>query len=209
MTTFKYGEHIIVLGKPGAGKTYFIKNAILPVYGRHIIIDTEEREFDSNIWPEVSIDDSIKLINSNQEFKRSIKFPVGERGFAMMEEYSFSLLNTSGNTAIYFDEVTDFCDARKIGDGLLSLYRKGRHNNITLIAGTQRPQLLNKSIYTNSIHKFWFFVDEYDIQNWKAYTPYIEEHIGQIPYRSYKCIYERPDGSLQVLKPVKEYKWVK
>ena len=88
-----------------------------------------------------------------------------------------------------------------------ALIRKGRKRGISVIVGTQRPAMLSKDLYANCVHHVVFFVNSYDAEAVKNYAPYIDEYLSQIPYKSYRSLYEAPDGTVMVLAPVPEYNW--
>jgi hypothetical protein len=191
----------------GAGKTYRVKNERLPLFDRVIVVDSEgwrdKKKTDFPEFPCVSIKRALRLAKSNYRFFVRI-VPKSE---ADVEELCAGLLAHGHDLAIYFDEVTDYSTPSYIPDQMLRLSRKARHCGITVIVSTQRPQLLNKTFFANSIHHEFFYMQEYDVEHVKSYAPFLQEHMAEMPYESYISLYHAPDGSLVLIAPAKEYDW--
>jgi hypothetical protein len=210
MVEFKAGQHAIVEGINGSGKTFACRNGLLPLWDRVIVCDTEGLEF--NDFPAVSIKEALRLLKSRYSFYVRIPFTGDlDTDEARIDELALGIrrnLDKETHPAvIYFDEFTDFADAMTILPSLRSLVRTARKRNLTIIAGTQRPQLMNKTMVANAVHRFYFFMSEYDAEQIKSYAPFVKQNLSKIPYGSYKCIYEKPDSSIVILAPFQPYDW--
>jgi DNA helicase HerA-like ATPase len=203
----KSGQHMSVIGMTGAGKTFRVKNERLPLFDRIIVVDSEgwkdKKKTDFPEFPPVSVKKALKLAHSNYRFYvRVVPKDVND-----IEALSQGLLAHGHDLVIDFDEVTDYSTASQIPPQMLRLIRKARHCNITVIVCTQRPQLLNKNFFANSIHHEFFYMQEYDVEHVKSYAPFLQENMNMLPYESYKSIYHAPDGTLVILEPAREYDW--
>ena len=200
------GQHVVVLGSTGSGKTYFVRNCLLPLFDRVLIFDSEDMDFTD--FPTLSLWQVKRFSRSNYRFYGKIvltgKLDLDE---PVIEEVCDALLAHGHDMAVYIDEVTDFSDARSIPDPLRALIRKGRKRGISVIVGTQRPAMLSKDYYGNSQHRFIFFLSDYDAAVVREYAPYIQENAARIPYRSWKCLYVAPDSSVTVLSACPRYDW--
>lgn len=203
------GQHIIVEGINGSGKTFACTNGLLPLWQRTIVIDTENLEFD--FFPAVSISKAIALLKSKHSFHVRISFsgdPTTD--LPRLDELCAGIHSLGTKTlpaAVYFDEFTDFCDANVIPPKLRQLVRTARKRNVSIIAGTQRPQLMNKTMVANAQHRLYYFMAEYDAEQIKSYAPFVKENLSRIPYGSYRCLYQAPDSSVMVLEPWPKYDW--
>ena len=204
----KAGEHISVLGITGSGKTYFADNGILPLYTRIIVIDTEGLQFEHH--KRVSVNTALRLSKGNTRFHVRIEMSGDfEQDSGQVNRLCEGLLKHGHDLAIYFDETTDYSDAAYIPPRLQQLIRKARKRNISVIVGTQRPQLLNKTYMANCIHQFTFALGMRDENAVHKYDPTVTEHTSEIPYGSHKCIYVAPDKSVTIIEPVRKHTWAK
>jgi hypothetical protein len=210
MVDIKAGQHAIVEGINGSGKTFGVRNGLLPLWDRVVVIDTEGLEF--NDFPSVDVKQAVKLLKSKYSFYVRVSMSGDlNTDLARIDELSLgirkSLTKETAPAVIYFDEFTDEADATVIPPSLRSLVRTARKRNLSIIAGTQRPQLMNKTMVANAVHRFYFFMSEYDAEQIRSYAPFVKENLSRIPYQSYKCIYQRPDSSIVILAPFIEYDW--
>lgn len=210
MVEIKAGQHTIVEGINGSGKTFAVRNGLLPLWDRVVVVDTEGLEF--NDFPAVDVKQAIKLLKSPYSFYVRVALSGDlDTDIAKIDALSLGVrrdLNKQSAPAVmYFDEFTDEADAVSIPPALRSLIRTARKRNLSVVAGTQRPQLMNKTMVANAVHRFYFFMSEYDAEQIRSYAPFVKENLSRIPYQSYKCIYQRPDSSIVILSPFPEYNW--
>ena len=202
----KRGQHCTVLGNVGSGKTFFNRNALLPPSARIIVLDSEEDDYPD--FPVVSVKRAIDLAHSEYAF--AVRVPtsgVREEDEATLEELSRGLLERGHDLTLLVEEATDYSDASYIPPYLRALMRRARHRNLSIIISTQRPAMLSKDYYALSVHHFTFYLSQYDVSHVRDYAPYLSERMEEIPYGSFKCLYEAPDGSVAVLAPVDKYDW--
>jgi len=202
-------EHVGLIGKTRAGKTTWAKKLIIPAYGRIGTVDskTPMRPDGKTDFPEIPVCTVKEFVEAASKpkghFNWRMKWKVGAEGIAEVDALCYSLLEKGQKTATYFDEVTDFCDSGRIADGMLELIRKGGGLNLNFIWGSQRPQLVNRSIWNNTHHLFAFYVDPYDAEVARPYFPELAANLHLIPFGSYRCLYKGPDGKVRVLGAVK------
>lgn len=207
-------EHWGLIGKTRSGKTTFAKAVLIPSYGRIVIIDSKtpkrkDGKTDFPNIPECTVSEFLSAAgtpvkdNKPYNFRWRLKWDVGEAGKSSINKLCYDLLDKGINTAIYFDEVSDFCSASEIPPGLLELIRKGGGLNINVGWGTQRPALVNRSIWVNTSHFFVFYVNRFDSQKMEEYIPGIEEQLANCPMGSHRSVYIGPDDKFQLLNAVK------
>lgn len=210
MVEIAAGQHGILEGINGTGKTFYGRNGWLPLFERCAVIDTEGMEFED--FPTVSVKGLLKLLRSQYSFAVKVSFTGDlDTDLARISELALGVrkfLNKKTIPAtLYFDEFTDFADANTIPSPLRSLIRTARKRNISVLAGTQRPQLMNKTMVANAVHRFYFFMSDYDSEAIKSYAPFVKENLSAIPYQSYRCLYQGPDSSVIVLEPIPPFDW--
>lgn len=214
MTSILFGaeEHVGAIGQTRTGKTTLFRKVIVPSYGRIVTIDSKtplrpDGKTDFPNIPVATVEDTLKaastLVRDGKPVYFNWRIPWGVAGDSTdrIDKFCYDILETGQRTAVYFDEVTDFSDSGRIPDGMLELIRKGGGLNLNFLWGSQRPQLVNKSIWNNTHHKFAFYVEPYDARVCRPYFPEVEAYLSQIPYGSHRSIYKDPSGVTHLLGP--------
>lgn len=202
----KRGQHSTVLGNVGSGKTFFTRNGLLPPSPRIIVLDSEEDDYPD--FPAVSVKRALRLAASEYAFV--VRVPttgLRETDEQTVETLCEGLLKKGHDLTLAIEEATDYSDASYIPPYLRALMRRARHRNISVIISTQRPAMMSKDYYALSVHHFTFFLSQYDVSHVSDYMPYTKDLMAEIPYGSFRCIYEAPDGSTMILDPVPKYDW--
>jgi DNA helicase HerA-like ATPase len=199
------GEHGTIVGTTGSGKTEWAKSLLLPSTGRGIIIDTEDGyDFSPSRFRTVSLETSVRLGRSSRPFMVRVDM---DRFDPRAEDYFTQLLNVH-DTVIYVDEANDFSDGHEHVSAYLNLLRKSRKRRVSVWSSTQRPALVHKTIFTQSVHKVYFAVDSYDSESWlRRYAPHIYDMLPSIPYGSYRWIYSGPDSVPHIYAPITPHRW--
>jgi DNA helicase HerA-like ATPase len=188
------GQHVAVLGVTGSGKTYWMRNSLIPLWRRVIVADTEDLDYGN--LPSVKPKKALSLAKDDKAFRVRVVF-TGNPSIdePVMEDFCYSLLDQGHDLLFVVDEATDFSDAHRIPDGLRALIRKSRKRNITVAMATQRPAMLSKDVLTQSSHRVYFYLPDYDRAAVKPWAPWLEEAMPQAPYGSYRFLYQGPDGT--------------
>lgn len=204
----KWGEHCTVLGNIGSGKTFFNRNGLLPLYDRIVVVDSEPDDYPD--FPKVSVKKAIDLAKSRYEFVVHVPTQGAiELDEPTIEALSWGLVKKGSKLCLLLEEVTDYSNASYIPPYMRSLIRRARHRDITVIISTQRPAMLSKDLYALSVHHVYFYLSDYDVSHVREYAPFLEERMSEIPYGSFKSIYQDPAGKVVILPPVPEYSWAR
>jgi hypothetical protein len=197
------GQHVCVIGTTGTGKTFFVRNALLPSFDRIIVVDTEDYDFTD--FPRVSIATAVKLAKSRYRFAVTVE----PKGAEELDALCYGLLDidTPDTLCVDWDEVTDFSTAQIIPESMSALIRKSRKRGVTMVMCTQRPQLLNKNFLANSAHRVYFYISDYDTRHVRDYAPFLAERLPTIPYGSCYSLYQAPDGTVSMLGRAEKYDW--
>lgn len=200
------GRHWLVTGATGAGKSFWARNWFLPRFKRQIVVDTEELEFDDEIWPAVSSDTALRLAANDRPFRVKVVFDVGDEGQKQYGVLATGLLEKGTNTVVWVDEYPDFTRYSQQTPEGLRLVRKARKRGITLALATQRPQSIDKDAYTQCFHHVFFGMDEGDVDYWHTRAPYLKDLASSVSVENHRWIYHRA-GSAVVYDPVEPYDW--
>jgi len=164
----KAGEHIIVCGKTQSGKTFFIQNTLAPNLNAYIVFSEEHKDNWDN-YTEVkvtSVDDLKKALSEGYtKIWFEPEYDTPEAYIQIWDDVCKFVLENVENIALINDEITDVSTNQSIAPNHFKLIRKGAKRGITVISASQRPQIINKNIWTQSKHKFLFYSDRYD-KNW-------------------------------------------
>lgn len=220
---WELGQHMVVVGQTGAGKTFGVKNGLLPFAmskaGRIVIIDVEEGfDFPEKIFKARSVGTALRWAKEDKPFVARVEFDLGLDKDGNINpdvvEHQFNilaggLLDRGGHDLfLYIDESSHFSPGGRAFPAYDALMTRARKRNISIVSGCQRPQLLSKVVYTQSIFKWFYFTDAYDVEGWlqRSATP-IFERMDEIPYKSYRSLLQNPGGKIDLWEPVPEYDW--
>jgi hypothetical protein len=208
------GEHLTAFGSTGSGKTFAIKNAVLPWKKRFIVGDSEfdpkkgSYDFTEKAFVICDGDRAARIAAGKKNFRLLVPLKTGEEGFEQVESMCEKMLyGGAHDVAVYLDEITDFADAWSVGSHLEGLIRKARKRNISVYLGSQLPKGVNTWFSSNSRHLLVFGMYEEDANTWSRRLPWLEPILPQIPIGSFKFAYRSPNGSVTLCDPVEEYPW--
>ena len=213
-----YGEHFTAIGTTGCGKTFMVKNAILPRHKRFIIADSKARldgtsiDFTEPCFVQATVEQAIQIAAGDKTFRLRVPIALGDAGFEQVETLSEGLMKRNAHDVLlYLDEITDLSDAWTVGPGLEGLVRKGRGYRISLGVGSQKPKGVNGWFIDNSAHFYLFGMKRSDVVRFSKNTgsDWIEAIQASIPYGSFKFAHEGFDGIIDIFKPVPKFDWEK
>ena len=202
------GTHVVIMGQTGAGKTVCAKGAILPQFDRVLVVDCKNLDFPE--FPQVTDDKAIRLSKSKYRFHVRVVFS-GRKSEDMdrFDNLLDSILKVGHDQAVYLDEAADFCSANWIPDSLRAFVRKVRARKISLISGTQRPNMLSHDIKANSSHLFVYALSDYDYKHNLEFLPPDNGWRADTRMGSWRALYIAPDYTPTILEPVPKYPWTK
>jgi energy-coupling factor transporter ATP-binding protein EcfA2 len=158
---WKIGDHVMVIGDTGTGKSTLLAKGILPLREYVVVFLTKKDPRDTNLWE-----------SAGYRFIRHAKDIDDERysRFVLQPRYSeqtlegwrlFEKVYRQGRWTIVVDE---FFLATKIGlgDQIDRLHTQGRSDAITVVVGQQRPVATSRFAISQSTHVFTFAVEGRD-----------------------------------------------
>lgn len=153
---FKPTDCFTIVGTRGTGKSYLAR-VINSLFPRSVIIDP------ARDWTEGEVVTSFdkfaeKLTEKNNEnakkFRIIFRFSPDEKNKQELLNHVLRLCFHFKNIQVVIDEVQLFTNPHFLPSYLENLLFIGRHEGISVMAITQRPARINKSILSQSAHVF-------------------------------------------------------
>jgi len=147
----------IVLGQRGCGKSFLAKNW-QSLWPRRIIIDSLN-EYQSGELIVHNFNDFADTLSHYDEIKRDkfeiiYQFDFETRNREVIFEEILKLCYYFGNVLIVVEEIQLYSSPHNLPWRLENALMTGRHQNIALLFTSQRPGLVNKSIFSQCSHQF-------------------------------------------------------
>lgn len=193
------GKHVLVVGKTGSGKTYWMAKvcSYLPAY---IFVNPQEEDIVDSIT-QVVTEDSHEVIRLLEEGYRKIQFlPAEDDSVAIdqLEDIRRDLWEVAGEMHIkegqwWMNMIIDECQIyAPLGsrNDIQSFARRGRRYGIKLWALSQQPQDLAKGIVNNVDYQVLFRLGQYSSIYFKNYKIPIEPHLEWIANDYHYVLYD-------------------
>lgn len=159
----KVGERSIFFGKTGTGKTTAMLHMAKRFLGKHqiqLIATKEDKAILSMGYPVVT---SISKIHEYKfpEYPFVIYYPNGaELGEPEILDAWCQWIYDRKRTVAIIDEMSQVAHSTHPKAGFLNLYTRGRSQEVTVLAGTQRPRGLPPVAYTEAENFYKFFLTD-------------------------------------------------
>ena len=141
---------ILVLGKKGSGKSFFVKNVLLKKLKRPVFIIDPLAEYPGKRMGLSGIVAALR----RRKIPPVINFisRTDEE-----EERFFKIIFRLGNCTLIIEEADLYCNPQFIPSSLANLLKRGRHRGIDMVFITRRPAEINRliSAQTNTIISFY------------------------------------------------------
>jgi hypothetical protein len=173
---WQQGDDVTILGPKGSGKTtleleLIKKRACVVLFltkPRDRVLSAYIKENEYTIyrrWEAHTIEDKIALWppfdDESSFYKQHIIFREAINGRGRKEPGIFK----QGGWTIVIDEVLYFTEELKLEPSLRMLWTQGRSNDLTLVAGSQRPRDIPQLMLSQPVHFFLFNVgDDYEVE---------------------------------------------
>lgn len=168
---WRYGEHFILIGPTGQGKTTMLR-ALLPFHRFNVVMATKPRDdsMDAIIRSGYHAVRQWKSLDP-REFPNRVLWPDASDLDKMIkgqkEEFhkAFGKIYKEGGWTVAIDEAWWFTNILGLGEDLKIYLLQGRSMGISLLAATQRPSKVPLEFYDQSTHlMFWRDNDETNLQ---------------------------------------------
>ena len=211
---FKKGQHGVIVGKTGSGKSQQLLNLAtnLAANGhRIVVIDTK---IDDDFLYLAKKSEKLLLAENYSRAQKILKsgrfnyLVIRPQGFELnnpqaLDNY-LSLLYKSADLTIFIDEVYQFhSGSGRAGVGLNELLTRGRSRGISLFCCCQRPAWVSKFIFSESTH---FFIYQLMMKNdKKTMSGIIDSDVETLPAHHYHY-FNGITGELRHEKPINVFK---
>ena len=140
------GRNIIItiLGKKGSGKSYFVKNTIVPLFPRLLIIDPLDEYHYYYVY---SLPEFVGILKENYTKN---KFRLVYRPLDENEDLFFKFVFSLENVTLIIEEVDGYANGKQTDKYLEKLFKYGRHKNINLICVSRRPAEIGRLLTAQS-----------------------------------------------------------
>lgn len=160
-----------ILGKSGYGKSFFIKNSIIPKLNHYIVFDTQKEYTDFGYC--------IKNLNGfiNLECDKIIcQFEDHDEYYLLLAYISENMRNVN----LIIDELGLFVSSRQDNVYLNNLILTHRHKDINIWVATQSPRFISTIILTQSRVIFCFRLKKAEIENLNKKISLLPEEMEKI-----------------------------
>lgn len=174
---------ILVFGMRGTGKSFFVKQKLLPVYPRQLIYDNQGEYKDGIIFYDLAKLKKFWAENYDKKF-RMIFRPLNHDDFSEI----CRLVYLCGNMLFVIEELDLVAGSYDNDIDFQTVLKRGRHTNITLLGISQRPYGINRTITSQAKEIYSFCQKEpRDVQYLKNYLGNDSEIIQSLP--QYHALY--------------------
>jgi DNA helicase HerA-like ATPase len=146
-------DRISIFGRTGSGKTFFVKNWLLPHYTNYIFWDVKHENRD--IEHEVILNTPAELKDGITQYQKILYQPTNiklDKDFDAICEIIFK----NKNTALYVDEASKISIPNRINPWHNTIITQGRTYNVGIINASQRPRIIHNTLISESEHLFIF-----------------------------------------------------
>ncbi len=192
-------DRVLIIGRTGSGKTFFVKNWLLPHYDKYVFWDVKHENKDAR--QDITLNTPKELEQNIKSYNKILYQPThsAEEDFDDVCEIIFH----NGDFTLYVDEASIISTATKITYWHNMIMTQGRSYNVGIINATQRPRIIHNTMISEAEHIFSFNLNlETDIYKIKQQTGDSADEIRYLP-EHYFLYYSIRFNKTFLFKPVK------
>ena len=163
---WKQGEHVVIIGDTGSGKTY-LESKILRLRSHVVVIRTKPDDIKFQDFHKIN--DLVKI--GRQRFNNSGKVITK---YLLVPKYEDQQIQTArmfdkvwkeGGWCIAIDETYYATQILKLERPINKLLTQGRSKHITVVCGMQRPAWISRFAMSQATHAFIFRCEGRDLKS--------------------------------------------
>lgn len=184
-TKWRQGEHVILVGDTGTGKTY-LESKIIPIRSHTILLRTKPDDIVFDGFRKVKSQLDIGAAPFGSDARRITRWMLQPalNSFADQRREiarTFEMAWKEGGWTIIVDECYYISNKLKLQDPLDMLLTQGRSKHLTMCVGMQRPAWISRFSLSQATHAFIFRVEGRDLKNLsEALSPKIIKPIQEL-----------------------------
>jgi hypothetical protein len=166
-TKWKQGEHVIIIGDTGTGKTY-LTSKILPIRKHVIFLRTkpDDIKFDGfkKVASQLGIGGTPFGIDGKKITRWMLQPKFNDFGEQQREiARAFQMVWVEGGWTLVVDEAYYLTNILKLEKPLNMLMTQGRSKHLTAVVGMQRPAWVSRFTLSQATHAFIFRCEGRDL----------------------------------------------
>lgn len=154
---WKQGEHVVIVGDTGSGKTY-LESKILPLRDHVIVLRTKPDDVKFAGFHKVDTVDKLGNIKYNK-YLLTPKYDLQQFQLAKAMDLAWR----EGGWTIAIDETYYATEILRLGRPINKLLTQGRSKHITIVCGMQRPAWISRFALSQATHAFIFRCEGRDL----------------------------------------------
>ncbi len=157
MVKWKQGEHVVIIGDTGSGKTY-LEAKMLQLRDHVIVVRTKPDDIKFPGFHRVDKIDGL----GNIRYKKFLFVPKYEEQQFQCAKV-MDVVWREGGWCIALDETYYQTEILKLSKIINKLFTQGRSKYITVVAGMQRPAWISRFTLSQATHAFIFRMEGRDL----------------------------------------------
>jgi len=187
-------RHTIAIAMSGGGKTYFLTNHPL-IKRRGVRLAVWDPYETHKVDYAKSVSGFVKKLAAGVKSKKGFRIGLAVnptvKAFEAFCKALWVAADGNKELVVIVGELADVATAGKASENWGQMVRVGRKYGVVLFVETQRPQEIDKTIFTQTGRKWVGYLEPYD-------HAYVERNVGlekgslkTIEYESYHCFYKK------------------
>lgn len=166
-------RHTLVIGQSGSGKTHWLsRHPWLREKGARLLVwDPYESHRVPYFGRAAFARELGRAVASGKGFRLGLSVSPTPAAFEWFCRAAWTAADGRYSTFLLVEELADVAKPGKAAPAWGQLIRVGRKYGVVILAATQRPQEVEKTLFTQAQRKWVGYVSEYD-------QPYCEQNLG-------------------------------
>lgn len=174
---WKQGEHVIIVGDTGSGKTY-LESKLLDLRDYTIIVKTKPDDVKFPGYERIKKYSGLGNLKS-KKFLLDTGFDPSLQRYHILR--TLNLIWKQEGWTLAVDETYYWTHVLKLEKNLNMLLTQGRSKKLTMVVGMQRPAWISRFALSQATHAFIFRCEGRDVQNLaEALSPQIKEPVAKL-----------------------------